>query len=154
MYFGTCTLVQIEKRSADFNNRKNEIAKKIGNEKFLSEKIMKKTASLLVVLAAFFTMSSAFSAETPKFGADRHVARGMACASCHGPDGKSPEYPDQETCLKCHQKDALVEKTKAIGPVNPHKAPHNGECTLCHLQHEAPVNYCAECHPQFKFNPN
>ena len=40
---------------------------------------MKKTASLLVVLAAFFTMSSAFSAETPKFGADRHVARGMAC---------------------------------------------------------------------------
>ena len=39
---------------------------------------MKKTASLLVVLAAFFTMSSAFSAETPKFGADRHVARGMA----------------------------------------------------------------------------
>lgn len=45
---------------------------------------MKKTASLLVVLAAFFTMSSAFSAETPKFGADRHVARGMACASCHG----------------------------------------------------------------------
>ena len=31
---------------------------------------------------------------------------------------------------------------------------HNGECTLCHLQHEAPVNYCAECHPQFKFNPN
>lgn len=38
---------------------------------------MKKTASLLVVLAAFFTMSSAFSAETPKFGADRHVARGI-----------------------------------------------------------------------------
>lgn len=115
---------------------------------------MKKTASLLVVLAALFTMSSTFSAEAPKFGADRHVARGMACASCHGPDGKSPEYPDQETCLKCHQKDALIEKTKVIGPVNPHKAPHNGECTLCHLQHEAPVNYCAECHPQFKFNPN
>jgi len=114
---------------------------------------MKKTASLLVVLAALFTMSSTFSAEAPKFG-DRHVAHGMACASCHGPDGKSPEYPDQETCLKCHQKDALIEKTKAIGPVNPHKAPHNGECTLCHLQHEAPVNYCAECHPQFKFNPN
>ena len=59
---------------------------------------MKKTASLLVVLAALFTMSSTFSAEAPKFGADRHVAHGMACASCHGPDGKSPEYPDQETC--------------------------------------------------------
>ncbi|EGG51529.1 hypothetical protein HMPREF9439_02280 [Parasutterella excrementihominis YIT 11859] len=27
MYFGTCTLVQIEKRRATFNNRKNEIAK-------------------------------------------------------------------------------------------------------------------------------
>lgn len=129
-------------------------SQKIGNLKIPLGEDYEKTASLLVVLAAFFTMSSAFSAETPKFGADRHVARGMACASCHGPDGKSPEYPDQETCLKCHQKDALVEKTKAIGPVNPHKAPHNGECTLCHLQHEAPVNYCAECHPQFKFNPN
>lgn len=44
---------------------------------------MKKTASLLVVLAALFTMSSTFSAEAPKFGADRHVAHGMACASCH-----------------------------------------------------------------------
>lgn len=40
---------------------------------------MKKTASLLVVLAALFTMSSTFSAEAPKFGADRHVAHGMAC---------------------------------------------------------------------------
>ena len=154
MYFGTCTLVQIEKRRATFNNRKNEIAKHRKFKNPYRRRLWKKTASLLVVLAALFTMSSTFSAEAPKFGADRHVARGMACASCHGPDGKSPEYPDQETCLKCHQKDALIEKTKAIGPVNPHKAPHNGECTLCHLQHEAPVNYCAECHPQFKFNPN
>lgn len=153
MYFGTCTLVQIEKRRATFNNRKTK-SQNIGNLKIPIGEDYEKTASLLVVLAALFTMSSTFSAEAPKFGADRHVARGMACASCHGPDGKSPEYPDQETCLKCHQKDALIEKTKAIGPVNPHKAPHNGECTLCHLQHEAPVNYCAECHPQFKFNPN
>lgn len=98
---------------------------------------MKKTASLLVVLAAFFTMSSAFSAETPKFGADRHVARGMACASCHGPDGKSPEYPDQETCLKCHQKDALVEKTKAIGRLTRTKrlTTANAPYVICSMKH-------------------
>ena len=29
MYFGTCTLVQIEKRKEGFNNRKNEIAKNL-----------------------------------------------------------------------------------------------------------------------------
>lgn len=42
MYFGTCTLVQIEKRSADFNNRKNEIAKISGTPiavKYLEIKI-------------------------------------------------------------------------------------------------------------------
>lgn len=98
---------------------------------------MKKTASLLVVLAAFFTMSSAFSAETPKFGADRHVARGMACASCHGPDGKSPEYPDQETCLKCHQKDALVEKQKPSGRLTRTKrlTTANAPYVICSMKH-------------------
>lgn len=103
MYFGTCTLVQIEKRRATFNNRKTK-SQNIGNLKIPIGEDYEKTASLLVVLAALFTMSSTFSAEAPKFGADRHVAHGMACASCHGPDRKSPEYPDQETCLTCHQK--------------------------------------------------
>ncbi|WP_418545649.1 cytochrome c3 family protein [Parasutterella excrementihominis] len=34
-------------------------------------------------------------------------------------------------------------------PQNPHVSPHYGnklDCTLCHLQHAAPENYCAQCH--------
>lgn len=115
---------------------------------------MMKFTSLLIALAASFSMSFAFAADAPKFGADRHIARGMTCESCHGKDGKSPEFPDQETCLKCHNKAAVAEKTKDLKPVNPHNAPHNGDCVLCHLQHEAPVNYCGDCHAQFKFQPN
>lgn len=115
---------------------------------------MKKISVLLVVITSVFSLSAVFAADAPKLGAERHIARGMACESCHGKDGKSPEYPDQETCLQCHNKAAVAEKTKELKPVNPHAAPHNGDCTLCHLQHEKPVNYCADCHAQFKFNPN
>ena len=84
-----------------------------------------------------------------KFGADRHVARGVQCEMCHGPDKAKPEYPDENTCLKCHPKAAVAEKTKRLNP-NPHAAPHNGDCTLCHLQHEPAVNYCDQCH-KFEF---
>ena len=80
-----------------------------------------------------------------KFGADRHVARGIACTMCHGPDVKNPNYPDENTCTQCHPKDAMAAKTAKLTP-NPHKAPHNGDCTLCHMQHEPTVNYCAQCH--------
>ena len=72
------------------------------------------------------------TASAADFGADRHVARGLECASCHGPDMKNPETPD--------------EKTNSRRNPNPHKAPHNGDCTLCHLQHEPEENYCAQCH--------
>lgn len=84
-----------------------------------------------------------------KFGADRHVARGVQCEMCHGPDKANPEYPDENTCMKCHPKAAVAEKTKKLNP-NPHAAPHNGDCTLCHLQHEPAVNYCDQCH-KFEF---
>ncbi|WP_350338312.1 cytochrome c3 family protein [Turicimonas muris] len=47
--------------------------------------------------------------------------------------------------MKCHDKGGLISKTKALEP-NPHDAPHNGDCVLCHVQHETPENYCAQCH--------
>lgn len=87
---------------------------------------------------------SAFAAPT-NFGADRHAARGVACTVCHGKDMNNMVYPDENNCLQCHSRGAIQEKTKKFNP-NPHAAPHNGECTLCHLQHEPAVNYCEQCH--------
>ena len=69
------------------------------------------------------------TASAADFGADRHVARGLECASCHGPDMKNPETPDENTCLKCHNRDQIAEKTNSRLNPNPHKAPHNGDCT-------------------------
>ncbi len=101
-------------------------------------------SSVLMVLSL-----SVSAADKPQFGADRHVARGIACTFCHGQDMKNPEYPEEATCLKCHNRDTVANKTAKLDP-NPHKAPHNGDCTLCHMQHEAPVNYCNQCH-QFNY---
>lgn len=83
------------------------------------------------------------------FGADKHLARGITCQMCHGSDKDNPQFPDENTCIKCHPKASVAEKSKEINP-NPHTAPHNGDCTLCHMQHETPVNYCAQCH-QFTY---
>jgi len=111
---------------------------------------MRKVLTALV-LCSF--MGVCFAASTPPNGSDRHVARGIQCQSCHGDDMKNIQYPDENTCLKCHNKEMIIEKTKDLQPTNPHKAPHNGDCTLCHLQHEAPENYCAQCHSNFDFKP-
>lgn len=103
---------------------------------------MKKTALLLCALSAVLFTTGVSAAD---FGADRHQAKGLNCASCHGPDSKNPAYPDEKTCLQCHNRDELAKKTESL-EINPHKAPHNGDCTLCHMQHEPEVNYCAQCH--------
>lgn len=105
----------------------------------------------LFVLTLGFALSTPFAHAQNKdlFGADRHVARGVACTACHGKDMANPEYPEESTCVRCHPKAALAEKTKSLRP-NPHAAPHNGDCTLCHMQHEPTVNYCNQCH-QFDF---
>ena len=57
----------------------------------------------LILASACLIFGTAASAAD--FGADRHVARGLECASCHGPDMKNPETPDENTCLKCHNRD-------------------------------------------------
>lgn len=100
----------------------------------------------------FFAMLTTFvvsSSATEPFGADRHVARGVECQSCHGPDLNNIEYPTIETCEKCHDVKALVAKTADVKPQNPHFSPHYEDrldCTNCHLQHEEPVNFCNQCH--------
>lgn len=101
------------------------------------------------MIAAACALFLASAAGAGGFGADRHVSKGIPCTACHGPDQKI-EYPDRTQCEQCHSVAALKEKTKQLEP-NPHNAPHNDECTLCHLQHEEPVNYCNQCH-EFKYN--
>lgn len=67
---------------------------------------MKRLALLLASACLLFGTA----ASAADFGADRHVARGLECASCHGPDMKNPETPDENTCLKCHNRDQIAEK--------------------------------------------
>ena len=98
---------------------------------------------VLAITLTFVGLSTTYAAD--KFGADRHIARGLTCESCHGTDKANPVYPEETTCTTCHNKAGVAEKTKALKP-NPHAAPHNGDCTLCHMQHEPAVNYCAQCH--------
>lgn len=113
-------------------------------------KTNKLSAKLLgAVLCCLFFSVSASAAEGPQMGADKHVAKGVACQTCHGQDLKNPEFPTEATCTQCHPKAQLIEKTKNLPGANPHNAPHNGDCINCHLMHEQPEDYCAQCH---KFN--
>ena len=98
------------------------------------------------LLALAFAVSSASAAEA--FGADRHVARGVKCESCHGTD-KKIEYPEKEQCVQCHDAKKVSQATAGVKPANPHDSPHyhqDLECTLCHVQHAKPENYCNQCH--------
>ena len=102
----------------------------------------------LGLMLGVFSLSSAYAAD---FTADKHLAAGMKCESCHGPD-KKIETPDMNQCVKCHDPKKLAEKTKNVKPTNPHDSPHyhqNLECTLCHVGHEKSEIYCNQCH---KFN--
>lgn len=108
---------------------------------------MPESRHIFFVLTLCLTLSASLvhAQHKQSFGADRHVSRGVACTVCHGSDMKNPEYPDEATCVQCHPKAAVADKTKSLTP-NPHAAPHNGDCTLCHMQHEPTVNYCDQCH--------
>ena len=116
--------------------------------------MMKPVAALALALSACLLAGTTFATDG-HFGADRHVARGLTCESCHGKnmDMKNPEIPTIETCTGCHNTKQLVEKTKDVKPTNPHMSPHYQdtlECTNCHLQHDTPEDFCEQCH-EFNF---
>ncbi len=70
------------------------------------------------MMALCLGMGSMAQAADGHFGADRHVARGLTCESCHGKnmDMKNPEIPTIETCTGCHNTKDLVAKTKDVKP--------------------------------------
>ena len=89
--------------------------------------------SSFLLSVALFYFDASFAQESAPLGADRHGVKNVTC----------------KQCSKCHAPDEIEKKTQGIKPQNPHVSPHYGnklECTLCHLQHAAPENYCAQCH--------
>ncbi len=104
--------------------------------------------AIALCISTQLTLSVASAASDMKFGADRHVSKGIACTMCHA-DMQKPSAPEMATCTKCHPVDPLVAKTAKVKPTNPHTSPHYGnelECTNCHLMHAPTDNYCAQCH--------
>ena len=92
--------------------------------------------------------SAVASAQSGKFLADRHMARGMKCETCHTPDKKIKQSGDFDVCVDCHGGyEEMIKKTDGRYQVNPH-AQHEGvlPCTECHKGHKPGVNYCGQCH--------
>ncbi len=106
----------------------------------------------LIGACALALCAFSVSAQAPgaggNWGADRHIARGMTCQNCHG-QNNAVEFPSIEQCQQCHVPEQVAQKTAGVQPQNPHQSPHYGntlDCVQCHMQHEQPVNYCAQCH--------
>lgn len=112
-----------------------------------------------VVLAATFALVTAFALVTgfaaqaaDPFLADRHIAKGSQCVSCHETATPSAgDYVESDKCLACHgDRKSLAAKFTPMGKRNPHDN-HQGDldCTLCHFGHKPPVAYCSNCHRDF-----
>jgi len=83
----------------------------------------------------------------PAWLADKHVASGLTCASCHG-DAR-PSDVALDTCLSCHGSYKELARKTASRSMNPHDSHYPGlECTTCHHGHRKQENFCADCHGQ------
>ena len=86
---------------------------------------MKFTRLAFVALTAGAMLISASlpaaAADSGKFLADRHMARGVQCVSCHGTASPQPGAAVKtESCNACHQSlDAVAKRTQKVDP-NPH----------------------------------
>ena len=114
--------------------------------------LRKLTAALLAAAGLAFA-AQAMAAGGP-YLADRHVARGATCESCHGV--KTPALGSRvktEKCLACHGSYEKVAQKTAAMKMNPHDS-HLGEvkCTACHKGHQKPVLMCNDCH-KFDMQP-
>ena len=70
---------------------------------------MNRTLTALCLAAALAFAGTASAGEKL---AEQHIAKGLQCQTCHGPDMKNPQMPEMATCTGCHNVDQLVEKTK------------------------------------------
>ena len=98
---------------------------------------------IICAMAFALVFSSVQAAGTT---ADRHVARGTACETCHVANDTSAPVR-KGACLACHGSyEKLAERTKKVDP-NPH---YNHlidvGCLECHQGHKQSVNMCSSCH--------
>lgn len=105
--------------------------------------------SFALMGALLLAFGTAGAAEQPL--ANRHMAHGVDCVSCHGTKTPQPgAVVDNKNCLTCHQSyEALAKRTEKLEP-NPHFS-HLGNvrCSDCHSGHQQPKLLCNDCH---KFN--
>ncbi len=106
-----------------------------------------KNICLKLVLAAVLGAVAGVSTAADALLADRHVARGLKCESCHNPMPPKAQGVDKQ-CLACHGGTyaKLAEQT-ADADMNPHDS-HLGEvpCGDCHQGHKPPRLVCDQCH--------
>lgn len=109
------------------------------------------TAAVLTAGALVLLSINTASAADGQFLADRHVARGVACASCHGKETPKAVCKSFNRavpqCNTCHLSlDAVAKQTSKLDP-NPHYNHLVGlDCAECHRGHQQSVNMCAQCH--------
>lgn len=106
-------------------------------------------AALLAAGALMLSLPAAHAADASgKLLADRHAARGVACASCHGTEAPRPGAKvTTAQCNACHTSlDAVAKRTEKLDP-NPHYNHLVGlDCWECHRGHTKSVNMCGSCH--------
>ena len=80
--------------------------------------------------------------------ADKHEAKGLSCAACHGTD--SPEKGvKKEECLSCHGSyGALSEKSQIHAYMTAPHFPGGDDCGHCHQAHAKSVLLCNKCHEE------
>jgi hypothetical protein len=111
------------------------------------------TTLLLIVIPPLFKATLTIQADS--FLGDRHLTKGLTCASCHKEDPPR-NGPPNNGCLVCHgDQKKLVEKTNQVIP-NPHASPHLDPgtplvCDECHHIHKPSKVSCLGCHQEFNF---
>ena len=105
------------------------------------------TVVLAAVLLGAYFVAAQPQARKPGWLADKHIASGLTCASCHG--DASPSDVALDICLSCHVSYRELARKTASRPRNPHDSHYPGlECTTCHHGHQKEENFCAGCHGQ------
>lgn len=108
--------------------------------------------SIIAALALAFGIAAGMSsaqATDQKFLADRHIAAGMQCTTCHKDAPKPGAYVSKDQCQTCHKYADLAKATSKLNP-NPHfNHLGNVNCMDCHKGHQQPQLMCNDCH---KFN--
>jgi hypothetical protein len=128
----------------------------MNQKEYNTRRISKIRISMMTALAVYFVFGTAdlIGAELTagngptKVTSSKHQQKaGMECTDCH--EGSPPKPLSSKDCLSCHESFEAVAAATANSKPNPHDSPHYGkalDCELCHHEHTASENFCAQCH--------